>query len=185
MEIYLIRHTTPAIESGICYGFSDIDVADTFETEAAAVKAKLPEGTFDVYSSPLQRCHKLATTLFGNDVITDERLKEMNFGAWEMLAWEAIGKEELQTWADDFVQAKVPQGESYEELYIRTMAVVEEIIEKGNDAVLVTHGGVIRSILAHATNTPLVDSFDLKVQYGRISQLQVENGDIKVIFYNS
>nr|WP_295869277.1 alpha-ribazole phosphatase [uncultured Chitinophaga sp.] len=185
MEIYLIRHTTPAIESGICYGFSDIGVADTFETEVAAIKAKLPAGTFDVYSSPLQRCHQLAVTLFGDNIHTDERLKEMNFGAWEMLAWEAIGKEELQVWADDFVQAKVPQGESYEELYTRSMAFIEEIIEKGNNAVLVTHGGVIRSILAHATNTPLVDSFDLKVQYGRISQLQVENGDIKVIFYNS
>ncbi|MBC9933829.1 alpha-ribazole phosphatase [Chitinophaga qingshengii] len=185
MEIYLIRHTTPAIESGVCYGFSDIDVADTFETEVAALKAKLPAGTFDVYTSPLQRCHKLATALFGNDVITDERLKEMNFGAWEMQPWEAIGKEELQTWADDFVLAKVPQGESYEDLYTRSMAMIDEVIVKGNNAVLVTHGGVIRSILAHATNTPLVDSFDLKVQYGRISQLQVENGDIKVIFYNS
>lgn len=185
MEIYLIRHTAPAIESGICYGFSDIDVAATFEEEAAQIRSKLPAGTFDIYSSPLQRCRKLATTLFGENVTIDDRLKEMNFGAWEMLPWEAIGKEELAAWADDFVLARVPQGESYEDLYTRSMALIEELTGKGKDAVIVTHGGVIRSILAHATNTPLADSFDLKVQYGRISHLQVENGDIKVIFYNS
>ncbi|RBL93829.1 alpha-ribazole phosphatase [Chitinophaga flava] len=185
MEIYLIRHTTPAIESGICYGFSDIDVADTFETEVAAVKAKLPTGDFDVYTSPLQRCSKLASALFNQEITADDRLKEMNFGAWEMLAWDAIGREELQTWADDFVQARVPQGESYEELYSRSMELIHELVEKDRNAVIFTHGGVIRSILAHATNTPLVDSFDLKVQYGRISQLKVEDGDIKVVFYNS
>ncbi|HVI45440.1 MAG TPA: alpha-ribazole phosphatase [Chitinophaga sp.] len=185
MEIYLIRHTTPAIESGICYGASDIDVAGTFEEEVAQIKAKLPAGDFDVYTSPLIRCRKLATTLFGDNITTDDRLREMHFGEWEMLPWDNIDKAALQAWADDFVLAKVPGGESYEELYTRSMDLVTELIEKGNNTVLVTHGGVIRSILAHATNTPLVDSFDLKVQYGRISHLHVENEDIKVIFYNS
>ena len=31
MELILIRHTTPAIEKGICYGQSDLNVADSFE----------------------------------------------------------------------------------------------------------------------------------------------------------
>ncbi|WP_127044558.1 alpha-ribazole phosphatase [Chitinophaga solisilvae] len=185
MEIYLIRHTAPAIESGICYGNSDIDVADTFEEEVAAIRTKLPQGNFDVYSSPLQRCSKLATALFGEAVTTDARLKEMDFGNWEMQPWEAIDRKELDDWANDFVLAKVPGGESYEQLYTRSMELITELMEKDKDAVLVTHGGVIRSILAHATNTALADSFDLKIQYGRISHLHVENEDIKVIFYNS
>ena len=33
MEIYLIRHTTPKIEKGICYGQADLNVADSFEEE--------------------------------------------------------------------------------------------------------------------------------------------------------
>ena len=36
MKIYLIRHTQPDVEKGICYGSSDLDVAATFEAEAAA-----------------------------------------------------------------------------------------------------------------------------------------------------
>jgi len=33
MEIYLIRHTTPDVAKGICYGQTDLDVANTFEEE--------------------------------------------------------------------------------------------------------------------------------------------------------
>ena len=30
MEIFLIRHTTPKIEKGICYGQTDLDITTTF-----------------------------------------------------------------------------------------------------------------------------------------------------------
>ena len=184
MEIYLIRHTTPAIESGICYGASDVDVAADFETEAARVKLLLPAKALDVYTSPLQRCEKLAAALFGNGYIKDDRLKEMNFGDWEMLPWDNISRNALRKWADNVVFEHIPGGESYEELYTRSIQLLEEIIEKGNDAVLVTHGGVIRCILAHVTDTALVDAFDIAVDYGRISHLQAENGEVAVIFSN-
>ena len=35
--VYLIRHTTPAIEAGVCYGRSDLALADTAPREIAAV----------------------------------------------------------------------------------------------------------------------------------------------------
>lgn len=184
MEIYLIRHTTPAIESGICYGASDVDVAGSFDPEAARIKPLLPTSPVEVYTSPLQRCEKLAAALFGNSYIKDDRLKEMNFGNWEMLPWDNISKNALSKWADNVVFEHIPGGESYEELYNRSIAVLEEITATGKDTVLVTHGGVIRCIMAHVTDTPLVDAFDISVDYGHISHLQVENGEVKVIFSN-
>ena len=42
MEIYLIRHTTPAVEAGTCYGQADLDVIETFEQEASIIKQYLP-----------------------------------------------------------------------------------------------------------------------------------------------
>ncbi|MCW3462046.1 alpha-ribazole phosphatase [Chitinophaga nivalis] len=185
MEIYLIRHTAPAIEAGICYGATDIAVADTFETEAADVKTRLPVITTDVYSSPLQRCQQLATALFGDGFTTDDRLQEMNFGSWEMLPWDDISRSALKRWADNVVFEHIPGGESYAELYTRSIQLLEEIIAKGKDATLVTHGGVIRCIMAYATDTPLADAFDFQIEYGRITHLQVLNDEIKVIFSNS
>lgn len=184
MEIYLIRHTTPAIESGICYGASDIDVAQSFDTEVARVKPHLPTQTVQVITSPLQRCEKLAAALYGTAYNTDDRLKEMNFGNWEMLPWDSISKNALSRWADNVVFEHIPGGESYEELYNRSISLLEEVIASQQDTVLVTHGGVIRCIVAHVTDTPLVDAFDISVDYGHISHLQEENGVVKVIFSN-
>ena len=39
MDIVLIRHTSVGVEKGTCYGWSDVPVADTFETEAIAACA--------------------------------------------------------------------------------------------------------------------------------------------------
>ncbi|NIG52073.1 alpha-ribazole phosphatase [Chitinophaga sp. Cy-1792] len=185
MEIYLIRHTTPAVERGICYGFADIDVAPTFETEAARVKGLLPDKPLVVYSSPLQRCRKLATYLFSNNFTTDDRLKELNFGEWEMKRWDDLGPDALQKWMDDFVYVRVPGGESYIDLRDRAVAVLNEVISKGKDAVLVTHSGIIRALLAHVSGTPLEKSFERRTEYGRVACLKVVNGAIEIDFYNS
>ena len=57
MKITLIRHTRVAVETGICYGWSDVGVAPSFETEASRVKENISNEQFDiVYSSPLSRC---------------------------------------------------------------------------------------------------------------------------------
>jgi len=184
MDIYLIRHTTPAIERGTCYGFADLDVAGTFTEEATRVKLLLPGESFAVYASPLQRCSKLARFLFEDHFTTDSRLKELNFGDWEMKRWDDIGPNALQAWMDNYVYARVPGGESYEDLYKRAVEIFNEVIARGKDAVLVTHSGVIRSLLAHVTNTPLEKSFELRVEYGRIARLKIENGKVELLGVN-
>lgn len=85
MEIYLIRHTTPAVEKGVCYGQSDLDVTDSFIAEAMAIKPHLPEHIEQVHSSPLQRCSKLAQYLFPMHAHTHhDDLMEINCGHWEL-----------------------------------------------------------------------------------------------------
>ena len=62
MELILIRHTTPAIEKGICYGQSDLNVADSFEAELELILKEVGQHR-KVYSSPLKRCRILAERL--------------------------------------------------------------------------------------------------------------------------
>lgn len=83
MEIYLIRHTTPDIEKGICYGQSDIPLKDTFPSEVKNILKSIPKHFDKVYSSPLQRCTQLANYIDQNNTI-DNRLMELNFGSWEL-----------------------------------------------------------------------------------------------------
>ena len=53
MEIYLIRHTTPDVAKGICYGQTDLALTATFPEEAEHVLKQLPPDLDVVYSSPL------------------------------------------------------------------------------------------------------------------------------------
>ena len=102
MEVFLIRHTKTAVIPGTCYGNSDVDVADSFLEEAGKVRERLKGERFDVvYSSPLQRCRKLAVYCGYENPILDDRLKELNFGSWEGQRWDEIQDPRLQEWYDD------------------------------------------------------------------------------------
>ena len=43
MDIYLVRHTTPKIDKGICYGQSDLELADSYPEEFKAILDVVPE----------------------------------------------------------------------------------------------------------------------------------------------
>ncbi len=180
MEIYLIRHTTPKVEKGICYGQADLDITETFLEEVEAIKPHLPSEGIKVYSSPLQRCKKLADALFeGFDIDIHDDLMELNCGQWELLPWNDIPKEEIQPWMDDFVNVRVPQGESYVDLHNRVVNRFKEIVEKQESAVIVAHGGVLRSILSHITSTPLKESFEaFTLHYGCVVKINVTEDNI-------
>jgi len=187
MAIYLIRHTTPLIEKGICYGQSDIDVTDSFEMEAALIQSSLPEPVNQVYSSPLIRCRKLADYLFPEHAIAFEPgLMELHCGEWELLHWDAISPEVIDPWMKDFVNVCIPGGESYVQMHSRVTACFNRIAAQEKPVAIVTHGGVIRSILAHITQTPLVDSFGaFKIHYGCVMRLKAtDNGFQYEVLHN-
>lgn len=173
MEIYLIRHTTPNVEKGICYGQTDLDITETFATEALAIKQVLPPQIPVVYSSPLQRCSKLAAELFpAHEINFNAQLKELHCGIWELQKWDDIPAPELKTWMADFVNVQVPGGESYTQLYTRTVDCFNQIIIQHQQAAIVCHAGVVRSILSYITNTPLIDSFNVfKLYYGCVVKI--------------
>ncbi len=187
MEIYLIRHTTPKIEKGICYGQSNLDITESFEEEVDFIKPHLPSTALRIYSSPLQRCKKLADALFADQEITCcADLMELNCGDWELMKWDDIPKPAIQPWMDDFVNVVVPNGESYMHLYNRVVNRFEAIAAAGQDAVIVAHGGVLRSILSHITQTPLKESFDVfTLHYGCVVKLILKNGNFQhQVLYN-
>ena len=176
MSIYVIRHTTPLIEKGTCYGQADIDVTRTFEEEAAIIRQHLPGGLQAIYSSPLQRCRKLAEHLFPEQPINYEsNLMEICCGEWELQRWDDIPREVVDPWMNDFVNVSIPGGESYVQVFDRVSRVFDAVAGFGQRAAIVTHGGVIRSILAHITGTPLKDSFSaFSLHYGCVVRIDRE-----------
>ena len=181
-EIYLIRHTTPAVAKGICYGQTDLDITPGFTEEAAIIRTHLPAGILAVHSSPLRRCAMLAGHLFPDHSVTlHTDLMEIHCGDWEMKGWDELPKEEIDPWMKDFVNIRIPGGESYLDLHERVSRTFNSIVA-GFPAPLaiVAHGGVIRSILSAVTGTPLIDSFKVfALHYGCVIRLFGEPGALQ------
>ncbi|WP_127128586.1 alpha-ribazole phosphatase [Pseudoflavitalea rhizosphaerae] len=178
MSIYLIRHTAPLIDKGTCYGQADIDVKESFYDEAAIIKTAMPVELQKVWSSPLQRCRKLAEHLFpAHPINLEHKLKEINCGEWELQKWDDIPSHIIDPWMEDYVNVRIPGGENYLDLYDRVVDAFLNIASGETPAAIVTHGGVIRSILAHITGTPLLDSFKaFSIYYGCVIRVS-RNGD--------
>nr|WP_294930087.1 alpha-ribazole phosphatase [uncultured Flavobacterium sp.] len=176
MEIYLVRHTETICEKGICYGQSDVNLAEPFESVFENILLQLPSEAI-IFSSPLQRCVTLAKYIQNNiktiSYEEDKRLMEMNFGDWEMKNWNNIPQEQLNPWMEDFVNIKVSNGESFVELHERTNAFLSEKKSKkiNSPVIMVTHAGIIRSFLCHHSALPLKDAFQNKVAFGEVIKI--------------
>jgi alpha-ribazole phosphatase len=177
MEIYLVRHTETICEKGICYGQSDVDIAAPFDEIFDRIISELPSQAL-IFSSPLKRCSILAKDIQKNtNAISyqeDDRLKEMNFGDWELKPWDEIPPEELNPWMEDFVNIPVSNGESFTELHSRVGAfLTEQISDLKHPVIIVAHAGIIRSILCHQTSLPLKEAFQNKVDFGEVIRIEL------------
>ena len=176
MEIYLVRHTETVCEKGICYGQSDVDLAEPFESNFENILSQLPTEAI-IFSSPLKRCVTLAKYIQNNikalSYEQDSRLMEMNFGDWEMKTWNDISPEQLNPWMEDFVNVKVSNGESFVELHKRVDEFLSDKISKKSNIpiIIVAHAGIIRSILCNHSSLPLKDAFQNKVDFGQIIKI--------------
>jgi len=168
MEVYIIRHTRVNNPPNTCYGQSEVPLCDSFVDEVAQYKTSLP-GNFDqVFSSPLKRCHQLATK-FSEEVHTHPALLELNFGDWEMQQWNDIDQVLLSAWMDDFVHTPPPHGESLASMYERVAHFYDNLRKQAYQRVLiVTHAGVIRCTWAYLLQIPLHNIFKIPVGYGEV-----------------
>ena len=165
MALILLRHTTPDVAAGTCYGRTDLDVAGTFQDEAEQALSALPS-IDHIVTSPLTRCRRLAEFVGARldlPVEQDVRIREMDFGTWEGQAWSAIPRGELDQWAGDFYRARPHGGETVAMLHARTLAAVETWNQTDRTGLLVTHAGVIRAALARGETS---SDFQTAIDFG-------------------
>jgi broad specificity phosphatase PhoE len=155
-SIYLVRHGQTAWnKEEIFRGRSDIPLNETGLKEAELAGEYLRKKEIHViYSSPLSRALQTAQKIgqFHNlEVRPLDGMIDMSFGGWEGKSLEEVrekDKERYQLWIEEPHRVKFPGGESLEEVRIRSMAALEEVIQKhpGKTLVLVSHR-VINKVL--------------------------------------
>ena len=185
MEIYLIRHTTPEIEKGICYGQSNISLANSFPEEFNKLSRHLPKSVDAIYSSPLDRCHKMAQIMAGKELCVDNRLLELNFGDWEMKKWDTIEQVILNKWMNDFVNEKVINGESFLDLNTRVIDFINDLLKSPHEnSIIVTHAGVIRCFILWILEIPLKNAFKITIDYASVTKIKIAaDKDYNNIYY--
>lgn len=173
-----MRHTETVCEKGICYGQSDVGIREPYDIVFETILKQLPQEAV-LYSSPLQRCVVLAKHIQENiqvgSITEDSRLMEMHFGDWELQSWNDIPQEVLNPWMEDFVNVRVPNGESFVDLNERVVDFLENEIanESEKPLIIVAHAGVIRSILCKINNLPLEEAFKSSLDFGAVVKIEI------------
>lgn len=150
MRLWLVRHARPLVESGVCYGASDVAADPAATLQAASDLAALLPAGLPVRCSPLQRCTALARALqaLRPDLAwrADARLAEMNFGCWEGWRWEDIAQDHFDAWMAAFNDYRFGGSESVGELMARVASLRADAAgDDGQEQVWITHAGVIRA----------------------------------------
>ena len=176
MKLIFIRHTRVNVSPGICYGQTDVPLADSFLKEAEEVRQKLSlYGAFhEVYTSPLKRATKLAEFCGYTDALPDARLMEMNMGEWEMQKYDDIQDPWLQEWYKDYLHLPTTGGESFPQLRARVAEFIDERRQNSpEDATIAVfaHAGVLIAAMLYTNLFPESEAFRNQPQYGGIIEL--------------
>lgn len=179
MDLIFIRHgRTEANQKGIYGGHMDIPLSVEGIEEAKNLSKALDVRKFArIYSSPLMRAIQTAR-LLGFTPEIDTRLCEMNFGIFEGLTYQDIVNKypsETEKWSNDYLNYRIPKGESLMDVYNRVSEFLSEIPEEKDPFVIITHEGVIKCALCFILGNPEY-FYRFKAVYCRFTQVAINNG---------
>lgn len=154
--LHFIRHgETLANEEGKYVGMTDLPLTDAAKKDLAALR---DDGIYPavgaVYASPLSRALETARLIYpGKPPVAVENLREYDFGDFEgKTANELDGDPDYAAWCAG-TRPDAPNGESQEDFRARIYAGLVQIVRHMSEtecfeAAVITHGGVIMTLLA-------------------------------------
>ncbi|MBQ8297202.1 MAG: histidine phosphatase family protein [Ruminococcus sp.] len=158
MKIYSTRHgQTDYNKKDFILGITDLELNETGLSQAKQLAEEIKNSGIKldiIISSPMKRALKtaqLAAELNSLELVTDERLREWDYGKFEGLHRTAEGFAENKR---EFGVRMGETGESLLQLSHRVYSVLDEVIEKykGKNVLLVSHGGICRVIETYFNN---------------------------------
>jgi broad specificity phosphatase PhoE len=161
------------------------------ERQVEALSRALAAVTLDaIYTSPLERTRETAEALARGRqtrVLDCEGLTEIDFGDWtgrtlaeldELPLWRAFNQRRGTT--------RIPGGESMADVVDRGRRVLHRIERSHGPGVVaaVTHGDVIRALIADCIGLPLDRMLGFEVAPASVSTLEVGRGYFRVLGIN-
>ncbi|MBP5167031.1 MAG: histidine phosphatase family protein [Oscillospiraceae bacterium] len=156
MTLYMIRHGQTVMNTrGALQGRSDHPLNEKGVEQAEQARRRFEEKgiSFDVvYTSPLCRAVQTAEILArGADIITDERLIEMDYGPYEGMDLRSPPPE-LMAFFMDIRNTPAPDGmEPLPEVVARLGSLLEDIRNARGSILLSTHAIAMKGALEYLT----------------------------------
>lgn len=180
--IYLVRHGESLSNVTKRYsGITDVELSENGREQALIAAMNLKDAHIsNIFSSPLKRAFDTAKIISKennfdiNKIAVEKSLIEVNFGIFENMTWEEMREnhlEETENWISLRHKYKFPQGESYDDIIKRVSGFFDNVPD---NSVVVTHFGVIQSVMLHLK---IADDKDLW-------KYEISNCDIVVLNNN-
>lgn len=174
-RIYLIRHGEVKGAGTRRYnGHADVSLSEQGVSQYHLMKERLADKDISAcYTSDLIRCAagaEIICSRLGLSPNRERNLRELDIGIWEGKTWAELQSEFPREWQarlDDIVNYRVPGGECLNDLRDRVMTVINAITERhrGENVLVVAHGGANRTILLDAIGAPLSSLFNIEQDY--------------------
>ena len=192
---YFVRHGETAwnAEGRLC-GSTDVPLSDGGRQQAHALARRIQTLRVEaLYSSPLSRALETARIIgkaLGRDPVLDNRLVELNYGAWEGRTFEEAKRDTsalYQAWDADPGSLAPPQGETGVHLIERAMPFLAGMARRhptGN-VVIVCHKTVCRLLACHLMGVPLSEyRRRIPMENGALNIFEWKAGKWKVLTVN-
>ncbi len=190
--VFLVRHAAhDRVDSVLCGRMPGVGLGEAGRRQAEALSERFAgEDVAAVWTSPLQRARETAEPIAGRlglPARVGDGLCEIDFGAWTGQAFDALRDDpHWRRWNEARGGERPPGGESMAEVQARAIGEVERARAEHPDGrvVLVSHGDVIKAVLAAVLGLPLDAHARFDVTPASVSALAVWGGGGKVLSMN-
>lgn len=188
--IYLVRHGAIATRYRRRFiGSTDVPLSARGRREAVKLAGMFSGlNGLQCLSSPLRRARQTARAAapgLNGGVRSIPALREMDFGRWEGLTFDEISRKDpagVTRWASFSPRFRFPGGEALRS-FQRRLRRLERLLlrHRARHLLVVSHGGVIRSLLCLWKGKPLRCYPEIQVAPGSVSVVRVARGRPRVV----
>ncbi len=184
MKIYMVRHgQSEGNLRRLWYGSTDLPLTDLGREQARQAGEKLKNAAFAVcYASPLIRAWETAQLVMAGrpePILSTPDLREQHLGLLEDKTFDQVAQEDpllIGRFNQNWVHEKPPEGEAYDTgLAPRVARVLDGLLKKGEDCLLVAHNGPLSYAITYLLDLPLKSAPQFYFHHGCYSM--VELGD--------
>jgi len=161
-------------------GWADLPADLSDDAALARIRAHLPADAL-IVSSDLSRAVDTATAIQGARRRLPHRpkLREINFGTWELKPHAEIEAEDPElafAYWDQPGEVRPPEGESWNEVCARVDTEVDSLLAEhaGDDLIIVAHFGVILTQIQRALKIEPQEAFGHRIDNLSITEILVE-----------